>query len=97
MANPTVSIIAPLDGATLNDLTKVRVHAASEIGLSSILIYSESILVGTLSCTGNSCLETMNTVSWITNGLATGPHFLYAVATDIFGNSSSSTPITVNK
>src|SRR5205807_9961527 len=36
VANPTVSILAPLNGETLTNLTQVTVQAASGLGLSSI-------------------------------------------------------------
>jgi len=98
VASATVSITAPLNGATLNNLTKVTVKAASGIGLTSILVYSDNILIGTVSCSTTSpCSNTTNTLNWHTNNLAAGPHSLYVVATDTFGNSSSSAPITVNK
>jgi chitodextrinase len=97
-AQPTVSITTPLNGTTLTNLTQVTVQATSGLGLSSIQVYGDSTLIGTVSCaTTNPCLDTTNSVDWHTNGLATGPHSLYAVATDAFGNSTSSNPITVNK
>jgi hypothetical protein len=97
VANPTVSIIAPLNGARITNLTKVTVQAASSIGLSSIQIYNDSSLIGTVNCTTNSCSDLTSTVNWNTNNLAPGPHSLYTVATDILGNSTSSMPITVSK
>jgi hypothetical protein len=97
VANPTVSILAPQNGANLTNQTKVKVQASSSIGLSAIQIYSDSSLIGTVSCANNSCSDLVSTVRWLTSDLAAGPHSLYAVATDMFGNSSSSTPITVNK
>ena len=98
VASATVSITAPLNSATLTNLTKVTVKAASGIGLTSILVYSDNILIGTVSCSTTSpCSNTTNTLNWHTNNLAAGPHSLYVVATDTFGNSSSSAPITVNK
>jgi Big-like domain-containing protein/carbohydrate binding protein with CBM6 domain len=96
-ALPTVSITAPLNGANITNLTKVRVKATSGIGLSSVQVYGDSSLIGTVSCTTNSCSDLVSTVRWLTSGLATGPHSLYAVATDALGNSYSSSPITVNK
>ncbi len=97
VANPTVSITAPLNGATLTNLTKVKVQVASGIGVSAIQVYADDILISTVTCTGNPCTDTTNPLNWHTNNLAPGPHSLYAVATDTFGNSVSSTPITVNK
>ena len=97
VANPTVSITAPLNGATLTNLTKVTVKAASGIGLTSILVYGDNILIGSVSCTGSPCSNTTNTLNWHTNNLAAGPHSLYVVATDSLGITSSTTPITVNK
>jgi hypothetical protein len=97
VANLTLSILAPLNGATLTDLTKVKVQAASDIGLSSVLVFSDSTLIGTLSCASNPCLSLASTVDWTTTGLVAGPHYLYAVATDTLGNTSSSALITVIK
>src|SRR5437660_1666279 len=94
VSNPIVSITAPLNGATLTNLTKVSVQAANGKGLSSIQVYGDGILIDTVSCIGNSCSGTVN---WHTIGLAAGPHSLYAVATDTFGITSSTTPITVFK
>ena len=94
VANPTISILAPLDGATLTDLTQVTVQAESGLGLRSIGIYCNGILIGTVSCPGNSCSHTMN---WYTNDLETGYYFLYALATDTSGYSVVSTPIFVFK
>src|SRR3989441_3003193 len=76
VANASVSITAPLNFAQLTNLTEVTVHAASGIGLSSIEIYSDSTLLTTVSCIGNSCSDNVNLD---TNGLATGFHYLYAV------------------
>src|SRR5439155_11159784 len=78
VANPTISILAPLDGATLTDLTQVTVQAASGLGLRSIGIYCNGILIGTVSCPGNSCSDTM---SWYTSNIETGYYFIYASAT----------------
>jgi hypothetical protein len=97
VTNPTLTILAPLNGATLANLTKVKVQAASGIGLSVIQLYSDSSLIATVKCATNPCSETTNTVMWHTNGLAAGPHSLYVVSTDTFGNSRSSVPITVFK
>jgi hypothetical protein len=89
VANLTLSILAPLNGATLTDLTKVKVQAASDIGLSSVLVFSDSTLIGTLSCASNPCLSLASTVDWTTTGLAAGTHYLYAVGTDTLGNTAT--------
>jgi hypothetical protein len=94
VANSTGSIIAQPNGASLTNETEVTVQATSSIGPNTIQIYSDSSLIGTVSCTGNSCSDT---VDWHTNGLAAGPHSLYAVATATFGNSGSSMAFTVFK
>jgi hypothetical protein len=97
VANPTVSILAPLNGAPLYDATKVTVQVISGVGLSSIQVYSDSSLIGTVNCTTNPCSDTTLTVLWYSDGLAAGPHSLYVMVTDMYGNSSSSAPITVFK
>jgi hypothetical protein len=88
---------SPLNGARLTNPTIVNVQVASIKELESIHVYNDSMLLGTVSCAGGSCWGTVISVTWHTNNLATGPHSLYAVASDIFGNRSSSTPITVYK
>jgi len=98
VADATVSITAPLNGATLTNLTKVKVQATSDIGLSSLQVYGDNILIGTVSCTGTACSDLSGSVIWHTNNnLAPGTHSLYAVTTDILGNSTSTAPIIVVK
>src|SRR5256712_1131567 len=98
VADATVSITAPLNGATLTNLTKVKVQATSDIGLSSLQVYGDNILIGTVSCTGTACSDLSGSVVWHTNNnLAPGTHSLYTVTTDILGNSTSTAPIIVVK
>src|SRR5207245_9254120 len=54
VANPTVSILAPLDGATLTDLTEVTVQAASGAGERSNATCSKGMAFCTGSCASRS-------------------------------------------
>ena len=97
VAKLIVSITAPLNGARLTILTKVTVQATSAVGVSTVQVYDDKILIGAVSCIDNPCLSLKSTVDWPTNNLAVGPHVLQAVGIDNFGNSMSGTPITVFK
>ncbi len=97
MAKLIASLLAPRNGAKLTTLTEVTVRATSAVGVSTVRVYDDKILIGSVRCINTPCLNLETTVDWPTTGLAAGPHSLYAVATDTLGNSSSSNPITVFK
>lgn len=87
---PTVSVSAPANGATLNAGSTVTITATASDNSS---VSSVDILVDGLVKT--SLTASPYNYSWNTTGLAFGPHTIQARAFDPYGNSTSSSIITV--
>jgi subtilisin family serine protease len=87
---PLVSITTPANNAFVaGSAVPVSASASDNIGLSRVDFYRDS----------NVLLGTDNTapygISWDTTSLPGGPHTLIAVATDLAGNTKTSTVINV--
>jgi Big-like domain-containing protein/purple acid phosphatase-like protein len=92
---PTVAITAPVDGVHVLWFVIINAQAADNVGVSDVQIYLDSALIATVACGAD--LSCSVSVPWPIKGPAGVAHSIYAVATDTFGNSSTSTPITVFK
>ncbi len=87
---PTVTITGPADGATLaGSAISITANAADNQAVSGVQFKLDGVNLG---------LEDISApyeVAWNTTAVANGPHVLTAVARDIAGNSSTSTPVAV--
>jgi hypothetical protein len=98
MQAPTVAISAPGNNASFQQKAKVTITASASdpatigvaaSGVASVAFYLDGT---TLIATDTNAPYS---VSWITNKVALGTHVLTAVATDVAGNSTVSSPVTV--
>lgn len=88
---PTVSIGSPASGSTVSGTVNVQVSASDNTGVSTVQISVDGSPVGT------ALTVAPFTYSWNTSGLTNGSHTLTATATDLAGNStSSSVTVTVS-
>jgi hypothetical protein len=98
-AAPTVSMTSPADGSTLRRGAKVTVSAsASDLGTGSGAASGIASVAFYLDGTKQLGTDTSSpySISWnINNSVAIGTHTLRAVATDVAGNSATSTNITI--
>lgn len=88
---PTVSLSAPVQGATVTGTVAVSATASDNsggTGVGSVSFYVDGNLVGSDSTSPYS-------VSWDSNSVAEGSHVLKATARDIAGNQGTSSNVTV--
>ncbi len=78
--SPSVSIINPATGSTVNNTVSVQVSATDNVGISSVVLKVD----GTVIASSNVAPYNF---SWNTSGLSAGTHTLSATATDAAGNS----------
>ena len=81
---PTVNFISPTDQSSLTGTVNVSINAADNVGVSSVSISIDNIVVSNSS-----------NYSWNTANYAAGNHTLNAIARDAAGNQAS-TSITVS-
>ena len=87
---PTVSITAPLAGATVSGSVPVRASATDNIGVTSV-----RFLAGTTPI-GDEDTSAPFEVSWDTTAAANGPYSLSAIARDAAGNTTTSALVSVS-
>jgi Bacterial Ig domain/Chitobiase/beta-hexosaminidase C-terminal domain/Calcineurin-like phosphoesterase len=96
-AAPTVSITSPTDGASYKRGTNIVINAAATdagtgsgaaSGIASVTFYRDGVKIAADTSAPYS-------VTWSTNGRTLGGHTLTAVATDVAGNSTTSTVVNV--
>ncbi len=89
--SPTASVTAPAAGTSISSgtTTPITVSATDNTGVSSVAIYVDNALKTTLTASPF-------TYSWNTTGLSLGNHTIYAIAKDAYGNSVTSSTITVS-
>ena len=87
---PSVTIIAPTAGTTVNSMLWAVARATDNIGISEVDLYLDGTLIGTSTAAAASYW--VSTQTW-----SNGPHALTAKAYDIQRNSSWSPPVTVYK
>jgi C1A family cysteine protease len=78
---PTVSFLSPINGSTVSGLVSVQIKASDRVGVTSVSLSADGVLVGTTA-------TTPYTIPWSApaDGLN---HSLVATAKDAAGNSSS--------
>ncbi|MBI2120227.1 MAG: fibronectin type III domain-containing protein, partial [Parcubacteria group bacterium] len=86
---PTVSISAPLSGATVSGTIAVTATANDNIGVVGVQFKLDGANLGTEDTTAPY------STSWNTAGVANGSHTLTAVARDAAGNTKVSTAVSV--
>jgi hypothetical protein len=93
-APPTVTITSPPNGAWTGNSIDVHVSGTDAVGLVSLKVFGNGTQVGTVNCTGTSC---SGVVWWLTGSLPSGQHTITATATDTAGNTTTSSPVVINK
>lgn len=88
--DPTVSLTAPTNGATVSGTTSVTATASDDVAVSSVSFYVDgsSTAAATVSSEPYS-------YSWNTTALSNGSHTISAQATDTSGNTSTFSTATV--
>lgn len=86
---PTVSITAPLDGATVSSTVTVSATSSDNVGVVGVQFKLDAANLGQEDTT------TPYSVNWYTIATPDGTHTLTAVARDSDGNLGASSPITV--
>jgi hypothetical protein len=86
--NPTVSLTAPADGATVSGSVDVDASASDNVGVASVQFTVDGASIGTDTSAPYS-------VSWDTRSVTNGSHTLRAIARDAAGNSATSAPVAV--
>ncbi len=86
---PTVAITNPIAGAAITGVVNLAVNAVDNTGVQKVDYYRD----------GNVLLGTDNTspysINWDTTSTTNGAHTLIAVATDLAGNTTTSTVVNV--
>jgi hypothetical protein len=85
---PTVSVTAPINGATVSGTTTVTASASDNVGVSKVDFYVDGVLKGTDTSSPYS-------YSWVTTSYANGSHTVYAKAYDAANNVGTSATNTV--
>jgi len=86
---PTVTLTAPLDGASVNGLLTVSATASDNVGIDRVEFLLDGALLQTDAAAPYS-------ISWDSSTSANGNHVLQARALDLAGNVGSSAPVTVS-
>jgi peptidoglycan/xylan/chitin deacetylase (PgdA/CDA1 family) len=86
---PAVSITAPAAGATVSKKATITATAADPgSGVARVSFYADGVLIGTDASAPYS-------VNWMLAKVTKGQHVLTAVAQDVAGNTTTSSPVTV--
>ena len=80
---PSVSLLAPRDGASVSGTVRVEVRAADAAGVLAVALYIDGRVVA-------SAASSPLSFDWNTAGDSAGTHRLEAVAFDAAGNRGSS-------
>ena len=88
-AVPTVSVTAPVGGATVSGTVSVTANAADNVGVAGVQFKLDGVNLGAEDTTAPY------SVSWNTATAGNGPHTLTAVARDAAGNTTTATAVTV--
>jgi len=86
---PTVAIISPSGGQTVQATVTVSANASDNVGVAGVQFLLDGASLGAEDASAPY------SVSWNTSTAGNGPHTLTAIARDAAGNSTTSTPVTV--
>ena len=87
---PVVAVSNPSNGAAITGIVNLAVNATDAVGVQKIEYYRDSsVLLGT-------SLSAPFGLSWDSTTVTEGSHNLFAVATDLAGNTATSATISVN-
>ena len=87
---PTVSLTAPMAGATVSATTTVTATAADNVGVAGVQFLLDGANLSAEDTTAPY------SITWDTTGATNGSHSLSARARDTSGNTTTSTAVTVN-
>ncbi len=87
--DPTVSLTAPSDGATVSGTVSVSADASDDVGVAGVQFKLDGSDLGSEDTTDPYG------ISWDTTTVTDGPHTITAVARDAAGNTATSTGHTV--
>ncbi|HME73830.1 MAG TPA: Ig-like domain-containing protein, partial [Myxococcota bacterium] len=86
---PTVQLLSPAAGSTVNAVITLSATATAQIGVPSVQFYVDNVALGS-PVTAPPFMTT-----WDTQTVTNGAHVLSAVATDQSGLAGSSSPVSV--
>ena len=86
---PTVSVTAPAAGSQVRDTTNLTANASDNVGVVGVQFFVNGVATGAADRTPPY------STTWDTNLVANGPYTITASASDAFGNSTLSTPVSV--
>jgi len=87
---PTVAVTNPVNGAVVTGVINLAVNASDNLGVQKVQYYRDSsVLLGTF-------LSAPFNLSWDSTTVTDGSHTLFAVATDLAGNTTTSATISIN-
>jgi hypothetical protein len=86
---PTVSVIAPINNATVSGTTTVSAISADNVGVMAHTLFIDGVSTASLGTASST------TFAWNTLPLADGVHTLYSVASDAAGNTATSSAVNV--
>lgn len=87
---PTVSVSAPLDGATVSGSVTVSANATDNLAVAGVQFKLDNANLQ------NEVIQAPFAITWDSSTVTNGPHTLSAVARDASGNTATATPITVS-
>src|SRR6185503_14014795 len=86
---PTVALTNPVNGGVIGGVVNLTVNAFDSVGLQKVQYYRDSsVLLGT-------SLSAPFNLSWDATTVTSGAHTMFAVATDLSGNTATSAVISV--
>ncbi len=88
---PQVTLVAPEEGATVNQLMRLTADATDDRGGSVRVVF----VLSTYNLTLGSVTSAPHTLYWDTRNVGNGPHTLIARAYDNDGNVATLSPVTV--
>ena len=87
---PTVSVSAPIAGATLNGVQMITADASDDVAVNSVQFQLDGVNLGAADTTAPY------STSWDTTTVANGTHVLRAIATNDSGLQTISSEVSVN-
>ena len=90
VAAPSIGLVTPAAGATVDGVIVVSATAADDVGVTSVQFLLDGAPLGAAVTTAPYQVE------WATTGVANAAHALTAVARDAAGRETTATPVIVN-